>query len=493
LATLDERQHVSSERAGRALPWRPSLRLWHSPDPGLVALRRGARAALVIPLAILLGGFVVGDPQNLIFVVFGCFALLVMADFSGPISTRSLAYLGTTFVGAVLVALGTLASPIAVGAALVMLVVGFALAFTSIFGGYVATARTGLLLAFVISLSLPGPPSAIPARVGGWMLAGLLSTLAAALLWPRTEHAGLPKRAAEAVVAVAEVVRVLHRGPALATALDEARRAVEAARQKYAALARRPAGLTRRDRAYFELFSELDQIADLAERPFPEARGKARPRIEEGDRLAAAVLDALRASAAVLTGGGPPDLGALDRARKVHRDALDRWAAGQLREGRPAEKILDGIDDDHTLRVISYLAIGLGGNAVIAAGRGLGTEIALPAAIPRRPGAGGVVLRLVRTLRTHLEPQSPVLHNSLRLAVGLALSVLLARTLGLSHAFWVVLGTLQVLRTSALGTGRTTVQALAGGVLGFAVGGLFVVLAGNHPALMWAALPSPSS
>ncbi len=65
----------------------------------------------------------------------------------------------------------------------------------------------------------------------------------------------------------------------------------------------------------------------------------------------------------------------------------------------------------------------------------------------------------------------------------------LARTLGLSHAFWVVLGTLQVLRTSALGTGRTTIQALIGGVLGFAVGGLFVVLAGNHAALMWAALP----
>jgi uncharacterized membrane protein YccC len=477
---------VSSKQAGRALPWRPSLRLRQPPDPGLVALRRGARAALVIPLAVLFGQYVVGDPQNLIFIVFGCFALLVMADFSGPLPARSLAYLGTICVGAILVALGTLASPTAIGAALVMLVVGFALAFTSILGGYVATARTGLLLAFVISLSLPGPPSAIPARVGGWMLAGLLSTLAAALLWPRTAHAGLQKRAAEAV---AEVVRVLHRGPALATALDEARRAVEAARQEYAALARRPAGLTRRDRAYFELFSELDQIADLAERPFPEARGRTRPRIAEGDRLAAVVLDALRASAAVLTGGAPPDLAALDRARKVHRDALDRWAARQLREGRPADGVLDGLDDDHTLRVISYLAIGLGGNAVIAAGRGLDTEIALPAAIPRRAGAGGVMLRLARTVRSHLEPQSAVLHNSLRLAAGLALSVLLARTLGLSHAFWVVLGTLQVLRTSALGTGRTTVQALAGGVLGFAVGGLFVVLAGNHPALMWAALP----
>jgi len=480
---------VISSVIGRAIRWRPALRLRQPPDPGLVALRRGARAALVIPLAVLFGQVVVGDPQNLIFIVFGCFALLVMADFSGPLPRRSLAYLGTTAAGAVLIALGTLASPTAIGAALVMLVVGFALAFTSIFGGYVATARTGLLLAFVISLSLPGPPSAIPARVGGWMLAGLLSTLAAALLWPRTEHAGLPKRSAEAIVAVAEVVRVLHHRPARATALDEARRAVQAARQEYATMARRPAGLTRRDRAYFELFSELDQIADLAERPFPEAQGRARPRIAEGDRLGAAALDALRSSAAVLTGGAPPDLGVLARARTVHRDALDRWAAGQLQVGRSAEEVLDGIDDDHTLRVISYLAIGLGGNAVIAAGRGLATEIALPAAIPRRPGVGGDMLRLARTVRTHLEPRSAVLHNSLRLAVGLSLSVLLARTLGLSHAFWVVLGTLQVLRTSALGTGRTTIQAIAGSVLGFAVGGLFVVLAGNNPALMWAALP----
>jgi uncharacterized membrane protein YccC len=469
--------------------WRPSPRLRQPPDPGLVALRRAARAALVIPLAVLFGQYVVGDPQNLIFIVFGSFALLVMADFNGPLPTRSLAYLGATFVGAVLVALGTLASPTAVGAALVMLVVGFALAFTSIFGGYVATARTGLLLAFVISLSLPGPPSAIPARVGGWMLAGLLSTAAAALLWPRTEHAALPRRAADSVIAVAEVVHVLHRGPALATALDEARRAVQAARQEYAALARRPAGLTRRDRAYFELFSELDQIVDLAERPFPEARVRARARIAESDRLAAATLDAMRASAAVLIGGTGPDLSALDKARKGHRDALDRWAAKRLREGRPKEEVLDGIDDDHTLRVISYLAIGLGGNAVVAAGGALDLEVALPVAVPRRPGAGGALLRLVRTMRTHLEPQSAVLHNSLRLAVGLALSVLLARTLGLSHAFWVVLGTLQVLRSSALGTGRTTVQALAGSVLGFAIGGLFVVLAGKNPALMWAALP----
>src|SRR5207237_6333199 len=111
---------------------------------GLVALRRGARAALVIPLALLFGRFVVGDPQNLIFIVFGCFALLVMADFSGPLPARSLAYLGTTFAGAVLVALGTLASPTAVGAALVMRLVGFALELSRSFGGSIVISLKSL-------------------------------------------------------------------------------------------------------------------------------------------------------------------------------------------------------------------------------------------------------------------------------------------------------------------------------------------------------------
>jgi uncharacterized membrane protein YccC len=82
-----------------------------------------------------------------------------------------------------------------------------------------------------------------------------------------------------------------------------------------------------------------------------------------------------------------------------------------------------------------------------------------------------------------------VLQGSLRVAIGLALAVWIAATFGFSHGFWVVLGTIQVLRSNALGTGRTIVLAVVGNVIGVAIGGLFAAVAGNHPALMWMALP----
>src|ERR1700687_938394 len=95
------------------------------PDPGFAALRRAARAAVVIPLAFALADLVLREPQSLIFVVFGCFSLLVISDFGGLRRQRAIAYLTATVMGAVLVALGTLASSSAWLAAVAMLVVGF--------------------------------------------------------------------------------------------------------------------------------------------------------------------------------------------------------------------------------------------------------------------------------------------------------------------------------------------------------------------------------
>jgi uncharacterized membrane protein YccC len=445
-------------------------------DPGFSALRRATRAAIVIPLAFAFADLLLRAPQSLVFVMFGCFSLLVISDFGGFRRRRALAYLTSTLVGAGLVALGTLVSTSTWLPAVVMFVVGFAISFGRIFGGYVAAANLGMLLAFVIAATIPAPPDAIPARVGGWAIAGLVSTAAAVALWPRFERVMTNKLACRALLAVADLVEGMRPGADVANFLrleEAARTAVQEARRAYAVMGKRPIAPARRDRAFVQLLIECERIVDIIERPFNQNRAAVRPALPEGDQLVASVVAALRAGADVLKGGPKPQLHAIEAARLQHRAALDQWASEQLRAGRPTEEVLDGLDVDDTLRVVSYITFTLGRHAVIAAGAKL--------------DAGDAAIDVLQAIRTHLEPPSTVLQGSLRVAIGLALAVFVASIFGLSHAFWVVLGTIQVLRSNALGTGRTIVLAVAGNAIGVLIGGVFAVIAGNDVVVMWIA------
>jgi uncharacterized membrane protein YccC len=447
---------------------------------------------VVNPAVFALTLLVIRDLQVATFAVFGCFGLLVMADFGGPRRTRAIAYAATALAGAVLIAIGSVVSFSAAAAAIVMLVVAFTLSFAGVFGGYIAAAQTALLLAFVLSASISAPISAIPTRLAGWMIAAVVSTLAGVFFWPWFEHASLRRRAADACLAVSDLVAAMRAAPAGAAFLDRvhaADAAVSAVKDEYARTGMRPSGPTRKDRAFVELVIQLEQVTHVVEQPFHDQHASLRPCIREGDELASTVVETLRQDASVITGGPPPAIRSLEAARRAHRGALDRWAAEELRAGRSADDVLEGLDVDHTLRVIAYLTIALSTNAVIAAGGEPDDAVSLPAGTPRGSGARGAGARTARTIRTHLELSSTVLHGSARVAVGLALSVLLARTLGLNHAFWVVLGTLSVLRSNALGTGRTTVQAMAGSIIGFAVGGVIAGVAGKDLAVMWIAMP----
>jgi uncharacterized membrane protein YccC len=57
------------------------------------------------------------------------------------------------------------------------------------------------------------------------------------------------------------------------------------------------------------------------------------------------------------------------------------------------------------------------------------------------------------------------------------------------HAFWVVLGTLSVLRTNASATGATALRALLGTVIGFVIGFGLLEALGTTSGALWAALP----
>ena len=81
------------------------------------------------------------------------------------------------------------------------------------------------------------------------------------------------------------------------------------------------------------------------------------------------------------------------------------------------------------------------------------------------------------------------LQNSLRGGVGVGLAVLVADLSSVQHSFWVVLGALSVLRSSALNTGQNLLRALAGTAAGFVVGGLLVALIGTNTTVLWVLLP----
>ena len=73
----------------------------------------------------------------------------------------------------------------------------------------------------------------------------------------------------------------------------------------------------------------------------------------------------------------------------------------------------------------------------------------------RQPaGLAGTLPAARERAAAHVERHSVWLHNSVRGAVGLGLAVLVANLTGVQHSFWVVLGTLSVLRSNALNTGQ---------------------------------------
>jgi uncharacterized membrane protein YccC len=97
-------------------------------------------------------------------------------------------------------------------------------------------------------------------------------------------------------------------------------------------------------------------------------------------------------------------------------------------------------------------------------------------------GAIGVLTR-------HASFRSVWFLNSLRGSLALAAAVLVADLSGVQHGFWVVLGTLSVLRTNAASTESTALRALGGTVLGFVLGALLLLGIGTSPPALWAALP----
>jgi uncharacterized membrane protein YccC len=451
--------------------------------PNVAALKSAARAAIVMPAVLAFADQVIGQPQTSLFAAFGSIALLVLTEFAGPPRIRFLAYAGLACVGAAFITLGTVCSRNPWLAAGVMAIVGFATLFSGVFGGYFVAGTTGALLTVVLPVTLPSPNSTLPDRLEGWGLASGAVICAVMLLWPPRRSSELAREAAGALRTVADFVTANRDQSTDRGRL--AREAVDAFGRRQLRTQHRPTGPTGPTAALASLPDELDWLLTLLVPP-AGAQPLELTGDEEAEALAAAAT-VLRASADRLEGRDTaPDFARLDAARDALASALVRRLPA-LPADMPSGTLPGTLESPFRIRSATYSARQAAGYALLAAGADAQELESTDVVQPR--SARAALEATEQSAVEHASVRSVWFQNSIRGAAGLAIAVYIAQRTGVQHGFWVVLGTLSVLRSNALGTGWSILSALTGTAVGIVIGALLVIGIGTHEAVLWAVLP----
>ncbi|WP_285115416.1 FUSC family protein [Leifsonia sp. fls2-241-R2A-40a] len=469
-------------------------------DPGYSALRRAGRAAIAVPLLFLLGSRVLGNPEIALFGAFGAFAMLLFVDFGGPVRERIQAQVALALAGAVLICLGTLASTQLWLSAVAMAVVAFGVLFAGSVSSVIASSGTSLLLAFVLPVTLSGTAASIGPRLLGWGIAAAVSVLAVSLLWPAPVREPLRGPAMEACRALAARLRadgvVPAPGPDVAVPGGDS--SVAALQRTFLAAPYRPTGLSAPARTVVRLVDELTWldavIAQFARHGRdPDAGLPADAAAWRMRTAAAEVLD----EGAVLLGQHGGDPTALEAALARLADERSRVEVATLAPApmppgtggiQAAEEFAAALGPGFRAQELAYAVATVAGNIALTARAERRTW--WQRMLGRQPGGlSGPLAAATERATGFVGPNSVWLRNSIRGAIGLGLAVLLAKLTGVEHSFWVVLGTMSVLRSSALSTGQTALRGVIGTVVGVIVGAAALFVIGANPVVLWLVLP----
>lgn len=462
-------------------------------DSDLVALRRSGRTAIIMPAMFTIGDKVIGNPTLALFAAFGSIAMLLLVDFGGTIRERLQAQAGLAIVGAVFITIGTLASREAWLAALAMAVAAFLVLYAGVVSSVLAGATTSLLLSFILPVAVKAPASAIPTRLAGWALAAGAALPAIALLWPAPVRDPLRGRAADGCRVLAAKLRsdiaYMRGGPGAPgkqdhdRAVAEARDAIAGLQKGFLATPYRPTGLSMANRTIIRLVDELNWLSLIIEAgPPPEGLTINQPTFDVKE-AAAEVLE--KAAALLSEAGGPTDeLTAACTQLKAAVARMQHDATGW----EPMDEVVTALEPTFRAQELSFAVSLIGRNVQLTSEAEQRSW--LDRLLGRHPE--GVVTALAaahRRAAAYVGRNSVWLHNSVRGAAGLGLAVLVANLSGVQHSFWVVLGTLSVLRSNALSTGQNVVRGLLGTAAGFIVGAGVLALVGTNDTVLWLLLP----
>jgi hypothetical protein len=453
------------------------------------AALRAVRAAIVVAGLFALCVEVIGNRQMATFAAFGGFATLVLAGFGGGRRDKLVAHLGLAVIGSVLVVIGTAVNSVTAVAAVVTLAVAFCVLFAGVISANAASGGTAALLAYVLPAASPGTVGMIPSRLEGWWLASVAGTMAVMVLHTRTPTDRLRRSASVCASVVADQLDAALAGGGSIEGAGTAMAAKHDLLSAFTEVPYRPTGLTVSDQAIASLVEDLEWCTTSVAEATTEEAGCFRAREADRRRFERASAT-LRLTAELIEGGGAEGL---EEAVRALGDLLPPVFDVGLDSSPP----LDAVHRIFHSRLVAGAVRMAALDALVAARRIEPSEAAQEverwwggsARVGRAAGKHPLVGAVEGVVGRHANLRSIWFLNSVRGAAALAAAVAVADVTNVQHGFWVVLGALSVLRTSAAATGAIALRAIAGTVAGFVIGAVLIVAIGHHSTALWVALP----
>ena len=474
-----------------------------SKDPDLLVVKRSVRAAIVMPAVFAIAHETFSNPQVGLFGAFGSFALLLLVEFTGRPHARIVGYGGLYVVGACFTVIGTVVSTHKVAAVVTMALVGFAVLFAGIVAPQAATASTAALLTFVLPVAVAQPASAVGPRLLGWTLAAAFCITACMVMWPPPWHDNLRRRLAATISAVAHLADVRAGGAEDPEAVAAVTSELANLRQQFSSTPYPPTGAASGAVALSKLVGRVEWVAGNTAMIRDEYWStEPLPSLAVTEKVA----ETLHQTAALICDGEAHPVHDPVRIEAVQASTrrLDQLISAELDADvsalTAAETTPPASPGSNTKPAEDQSLAGALDPGFHARALGFATEMVADAAL-EAAGADAVIDRrlgmadestshvFVQRLLSHLSFRSVWFRNALRGAIGLAIAVAVIEVTNVSHGFWVVLGTMSVLRSNALGTGATALRAVGGTALGFVVGSVLMIGIADHTVLLWVLLP----
>jgi uncharacterized membrane protein YccC len=429
-----------------------------------------------------------GLPNGAFLAAFATVTLLITADFSGPKRERALSMSVIAAAGCVALMIGIMLQGRIWLVLPVAFVLGTSVALVGALRGFLSQGTVPILLPFVIAAtSEPTWPDEVQ-MLGGWCFGSAVSILAAVTMWPYFPRRVLLESITESMRAQARLMTALWTPGAsrvsVAEEFTDADEHVSRTLKLYSGQLRRPGSAYRRERFLVRLVEESRRLRIGLRMGYRRLPIRPAPGDPELVAVAAQAMHDAADTAAESRGDLAP-FRRLDDARAVHRKAVVDAVATRLAAGDAA-----AVHEDATSafrpRVLSLLSETMVRDAGV-----MNSSEPVPHLTLKGRRLPTVVQHVEpgQRLKAELSLRAPWMRNALRLGIAVAVALGAVHLTGVDRGYWVVLGTLSVLRMDLRGTGKSAWQVIQGQILGFVCGFLLLGVFIDLSWLAWVLLP----